>query len=71
MMSEAETREEILDLLARGKISIDDAVELLDQSSGQMDSPVSDEPLYKAEMEQDLKGSTAQKGNDNIGGSPG
>ena len=51
-MSEAETREEILDLLARGKINIDEAVELLDQSSGQMDSPVSDEPLYKAEMEQ-------------------
>lgn len=51
-MSEAETREEILDLLARGKISIDDAVGLLDHSSGQMDSPVSDEPLFKAEMEQ-------------------
>lgn len=51
-MSEAETREEILDLLARGKISIDDAVGLLDQSSGQMGSPVSDEPLFKAEMEQ-------------------
>ena len=50
-MSEAETREEILDLLARGKINIDEAVELLDQSSGQTDSPVSDEPLYKAEME--------------------
>ena len=51
-MSEAETREEILDLLARGKISIDDAVGLLDHSSGQLDSSVSDEPLYKAEMEQ-------------------
>ena len=50
MMSEAGTREEILDLLARGKISIDDAVGLLDHSSGQTDSTVSDEPLYKAEM---------------------
>ena len=60
-MSEAETREEILDLLARGKISIDDAVELLDHSSGQMDSPASDEPLYKAEMEQGFDATVAVK----------
>ena len=61
MMSEAETREEILDLLARGKITIDEAVELLDHSSGQTDSPGSDEPLYKAEMEQGFDAAEAVK----------
>ena len=49
-MSEAETREEILDLLARGKISIDEAVEMLDRSSVESGSQDGDEPLYKAEM---------------------
>jgi predicted HTH domain antitoxin len=54
MMSETEKREEILDLLARGKISIDEAVEMLDHSSGQTNSLLSDEPLFRAEMEQDF-----------------
>lgn len=62
-MSEAEKREEILDLLARGKISIDEAVELLDHSSGQTNSLLSDddEPLYKAEVEQGFDDAEAVK----------
>jgi len=51
-MSEIETRKEILDLLARGKISIDEAVELLDKSKRSTDSTLEDEPLFKAEMEE-------------------
>jgi len=47
-MSEVETREEILKFLARGKISIDEAVELLDQSPRLADYAESDQPLYKA-----------------------
>ncbi len=50
MMSEVETREEILKFLARGKISIDEAVELLDQSPRLADYAESDQPLYKAEI---------------------
>ena len=50
MMSEVETREEILNLLARGKISIDEVVELLDQSPRLTDYAESDQPLYKAEI---------------------
>lgn len=49
-MSGAEKREEILDLLARGKISIDEAVEMLDPSKQESGSQEGDEPLYKAEM---------------------
>lgn len=51
-MSERETRKEILDLLARGKISIDEAVSLLDQSEARDRYSGNDEPLYKAEMVQ-------------------
>ena len=60
-MSEAETREEILNLLARGKISIDEAVELLDHSSGQTDSSPGNEPIYKAEVEQGSDAAEAVK----------
>jgi hypothetical protein len=61
MMSEAEKREEILDLLARGKISIDEAVELLDHSLGQTNRLLSDEPLYRAEVEQGFDAAEAVK----------
>jgi hypothetical protein len=48
-MSEAETRVEILNLLARGKIGIDEAVELLDQSPRRADFTESGQPLYEAD----------------------
>ena len=56
VMSERESREEILDLLSRGKISIDEAVSMLDQSTLEKRSPEEDEPLYRAEMDQGFEG---------------
>ena len=61
MMSEKESREEVLDLLARGKISIDEAVDLLDRSAADAGPATADEPLYKAEMDQGFDGEDVAK----------
>jgi len=50
MMSDSLARREILDLLARGKINIDEAVGLLSQSSETVLLAENDETIYKAEM---------------------
>lgn len=55
-MSEKVAREEVLDLLSRGKISIDDAVRMLDRTETGKAGPQEDEPLYKAEMDQGYSG---------------
>jgi len=52
-MSEAEVRKEALELLARGKIGIDEAIELMEQARGFSTSKEGDEPIYKAEMPED------------------
>ncbi len=52
-MSDKTLRQEILDLLARGKISIDEAVEMLEQNTEDTVSIRESEPLYKAEMDRE------------------
>ena len=49
-MSELEARKEALELLARGKISIDEAVALIEQPQRQDISKESADPIYKAEI---------------------
>ncbi len=41
-------------MLARGKINIDEAVELLSHSTEAANSAVADDPVYKAELAEDL-----------------
>lgn len=53
-MTDLDLRKDALELLARGKISIDEAVALIDQSQGHPLSEKSDEPIYRAEMSEDL-----------------
>lgn len=50
MMSETETRAEVLDLLARGKISIDEAVDLLNHASRVVNSGSSDDSMDKPKL---------------------
>lgn len=50
-MTTKDTRTEILDLLARGKISIDEAVEMLDKPGAGDAVALDDSPVYKAETE--------------------
>ncbi len=49
-MSETLVRQDVLDLLARGKISIDEAVELLSRSSDIGLAEENEDPVYKAEV---------------------
>ena len=50
MMSETEARKEALELLARGKISIDEAVELMAYARRNSINEENDAPIYKAEV---------------------
>jgi hypothetical protein len=60
-MSEKVSREEVLDLLSRGKISIDEAVNLLEGSAQEEEPVPAGEPLYKPEMEEGYGGEEVLK----------
>jgi hypothetical protein len=47
------TRQDVLELLARGKISIDEAVEMLEQENENKLSATESETIYKVDMDQE------------------
>lgn len=49
-MSESLARQEVLDLLAKGKINIDEAIELLDQPNESTHDGEKNEPVFKADV---------------------
>ena len=54
-MNKEETRKELLELLAKGKISIDEAVTLLDQTASETaDAKTGDEPPLKVDVDVDI-----------------
>lgn len=61
-MNREETRKEVLELLARGKIDIDEAVALLDQTASfSAESPGDGEAPLKVEIDVDIEKETASK----------
>lgn len=69
-MSEVLARQEVLDLLARGKISIDETVELLSRSGeiGRVEG--NEDPVYKAEIIGDQENVDAQKADELLKADP-
>ncbi len=72
-MVEAEARAEVLDLLARGKISIDEAVDLLNYSGGVVKSGIGEDPMDKNKLGEEYDSGEVLKievADENVGEKP-